>query len=270
MRRLVLLSLIASLPACEPKQREMSIPFTVEFNGQVLRCDDSATVSLSDLRLFVHDVEFRDASGAAVTGQLVRDGTWQSRQVAMLDLETGTGACDDGTLPVNDALQVSIPGDVSPETMKGLGFTLGVPFELNHDDPLKAAPPLDDSSMHWHWRSGYKFLRAGVETADDGFWLHLGSTACRGTTGNISGCDQPNRVRVELAGFRPGHDGVVIDIGRLFDGIDLEDGIRSDCSSGPTEPACPDVLSAFGLGESDGELSRGVFTARPLELASTR
>ena len=264
MRRLLFLILIASFSACESTQRELSIPFVVQFNGEDLHCDSGLSLSMTDLRFFAYDIEFHDASGAAIAARLVRDGAWQSNKVGMVDLETGVGACDDGTAAVNDVIRVSISGDQQIDAFSGLAFTLGVPFDLNHDNPLKAAAPLDDSAMHWHWRSGYKFLRAGVETGNDGFWFHLGSTACRGTTGHISGCDHPNRVRVELTGFRPGRDRVVVDLGRLFAGIDLADGVRSDCSSGPTETACPPVLAALGLSGADGRMLEGVFSTQPL------
>ena len=77
-------------------------------------------------------------------------------------------------------------------------------FDLNHDNPLTAEPPLDDPDMHWHWRSGYKFLRAGIRTATDGFWIHAGSAGCEGTVGNITGCRFPNRIDVFLPDFVPG------------------------------------------------------------------
>lgn len=264
MRRLIFLFLIASLSACEPRQLELEISFAVHFDGQAIFCDDGESLALSDLRFFAHDVVFTDTSGAPVAARIVRDGAWQGGKVAMIDLETGAGACDDGTAALNEVIRVTVPGDHEVDELSGLSFTLGVPFELNHANPLKASAPLDDSAMHWHWRSGYKFLRAGVETADDGFWFHLGSTACQGTTGNISGCLNPNRARVELTGFRPGRDRVVVDLGRLFAAIDLGDGVRSDCSSGPLESSCGFVLAALGLGGAESPPLEGVFSARPL------
>jgi len=107
--------------------------------------------------------------------------------------------------------------------------------------------PLDDSAMHWHWRSGYKFLRAGVTTKSDGFWMHLGSTGCEGTVQNISGCRSPNRVTVELSGFSPDENRINIDLAALFKGVDLDDGNRSDCSSGPPESACARPFANLGL-----------------------
>ena len=146
MSRLLLLATLASLSACQPKQTDLSIPFVAEFNGQGIQCGADLPLALTDLRFFVHDVELHDASGEGIATRIVRDAAWQNGQVAMIDLESGTDACDDGTPAINDVLRLSVAGGVAVEEIHGLAFTLGVPFELNHDNPLKAAPPLDDSA----------------------------------------------------------------------------------------------------------------------------
>ena len=125
---------------------------------------------------------------------LIADGVWQSSDIALLDLENGQGSCANGSEAINASIRVRAPeGDYA-----GLSFRLGVPERLNHADPLLAHTPLNVTPMHWHWRSGYKFLRAGIRTADDGFWIHLGSSRCAGTIGNLQGCAASNRADIEL------------------------------------------------------------------------
>ncbi len=130
-----------------------------------------------------------------------------------------------------------------------------VPFAKNHSDPLLASAPLGDADMHWHWRGGYKFIRAGIKNDNDSFWLHLGSTGCEGTIRNITGCGSPNRVTVRIDNYQPG-DPVQIDLARLVDGGDLDNAAPSDCSSGPAEDGCRTAFAALGLdhpsGTSDG------------------
>jgi len=189
---------------------------------------------------------------------LTGDERWQQQGVALIDLENGDGLCVNGTPETNTTLS----GMAEVADIQRIRFSIGVPFELNHANPLLADAPLDDSAMHWHWRSGYKFLRAGVTTTSDGFWLHLGSTACEGTVQNISACRSPNRVTVELAGFSPQNNRINIDLSALFDGVDFDDGIASDCSSGPSESACAAPFAALGLvfGEgSDRPIPSSVF-----------
>jgi hypothetical protein len=101
--------------------------------------------------------------------------------------------------------------------------------------------------MHWHWRAGYKFLRAGIRTADDGFWIHLGSTGCEGTVRDITGCRFPNRVDILLPEFLPGEDTVVVDLAALLVETDLLDAEATDCSSGPAEQSCKAPFRALGL-----------------------
>jgi hypothetical protein len=107
--------------------------------------------------------------------------------------------------------------------------------------------------MHWHWRAGYKFLRTGISTADDGFWLHLGSTGCEGTVRNITACNSENRVHVVLTNFVLGRDAVVVDLAALTSGTNLDDALATDCSSGPAEAACAAPFLALGLDFPTGE-----------------
>jgi hypothetical protein len=106
--------------------------------------------------------------------------------------------------------------------------------------------------MHWHWRTGYKFLRAGVASADDGFWMHLGSARCEGAASSVAGCRAANRPAVELAGYRSGQDVVELHLDELVDGIDLDDGVPSDCSSGPAEAECERPFAALGIDFATG------------------
>ena len=116
--------------------------------------------------------------------------------------------------------------------------------------------------MHWHWRSGYKFLRAGIRTEDDGFWIHIGSTGCEGTVGHVTGCRFPNRIQIELPEFAPGESAVEIDLAALVVGTNLEDGKPDDCSSGPAETSCVAAFGALGIDHSTGEQtgSQSVFS----------
>ena len=198
-------------------------------------------------------VELLDGAGNAQSVDLHADIPWQQSDLALIDLEDGQGPCTGGTADT----YAYLVGGVPPGDYNGLRFTVGVPFDRNHANPLSAAAPLDDPAMHWHWRSGYKFVRAGVASANDGFWMHLGSAGCEGTVRNISGCRFPNRVVVELEKFVPNDDTVAIDLQALFAGIDFADGVAGDCSSGPAETSCVRPFAALGLdfksGDQDGQ-----------------
>jgi len=243
LQRLCILFLFAHvLTACSDRQHEVAIPFAPVFGEENLSCSGN-TLALTDLRLYVSDVQLVSTDGILVDVRLHSDGQWQQPDLVLIDLEDGTGACVNGTSVMNTTLRGLVPAG----EYRGLNFTVGVPFDRNHGDPLKADAPLGDSAMHWHWRAGYKFLRAGFRTADDGFWIHLGSTGCEGTVKNITGCRFPNRVQVSLDDFVPGQDIVAIDLAAFIADAALEDAVPTDCSSSPAEDSCATPFNALGL-----------------------
>ena len=244
--RLLLGACLFCCAACPQNRSLVNIEFSATWAGQPVGCSGSEP-ALTDLRFFVSDVILIDTSLLEHPLSFTNDGRWQQESVALIDLENGAGACVNGTQETN----ATISGMAKAAEINGIRFTIGVPFELNHANPLLADAPLDDSAMHWHWRSGYKFMRAGISTMSDGFWLHLGSTACEGTVQDISACRSPNRVTVQLAGFSPENNRINVDLAELFDGVDLNDYVNSDCSSGPSESACAAPFGALGLNFGD-------------------
>jgi uncharacterized repeat protein (TIGR04052 family) len=228
--------------ACPANRTPVNLQFSATWAGQPLHCGKSE-LSLTDLRFFVSDVVLFDAAGVEYPLFLTVDGRWQQGGIALIDLENGEGGCLNGT----QEMHTELSGTAEISDFDGVRFTIGVPFESNHANPLLAKAPLDDAAMHWHWRSGYKFLRAGVASKSDSFWMHLGSTACEGTVQNITACRSPNRVTVELSGLSANENRIEVDLSVLFDGVDLDDGLRSDCSSGPAETACAAPFDALGL-----------------------
>jgi len=237
------------LVACEEAQRSVEIRFEARQGGQAISCESpGSTVSLTDLRFYVSQMYLFDSSGIQVPVELNPDDTWQTKELALVDLEDGRGDCLNGTPGTNSILYGSVRG----ESFQGLAFEIGVPESLNHGDPLVAEAPLTNTPMHWHWRSGYKFLRVGVKTASDGFWMHVGSARCSGTIGNLIGCQSSNRVSVLLPDFVPGRDAVVIDLDKILATIDLGDGLPGDCSSGPDETQCAGPFGALGIDFANG------------------
>ncbi len=254
LRRLVVLPVIALFAGCGAPTTSVEIAFKPVSGTAGLDCTASnAGTLLTDLRLYVSDPQLITRDGESVRLQLAPDDRWQQHDLALLDFETGVDSCTNGTAETNTALR----GRIKADDYRGLQFTVGVPFDRNHQDPLQASAPLGDSAMHWHWRGGYKFLRAGMRRGDDGFWIHLGSTGCEGTVQNITGCRAPNRITVTLDEFRPGESAVAIDLAALVEEIVLDDGVATSCVSGPAEADCAAPFAALGLDHSTG-LADGV------------
>lgn len=248
---LVLLPLVFSI-SCSEDRMPVDISFGATFQGRDIDCTTEA-VSLTDLRFFVSELALIDEQGRSYRVPMLRDDRWQTRDVALIDLEDGQGTCTNGTQDIHS----TISGTVAAGRYVGVSFVVGVPFDLNHLNPLLAEAPLNDAAMHWHWRSGYKFLRAGIATPTDAFWIHLGSTACEGTVRNITGCLNPNRVAVAIADNGGYAASITVGMSTLLEGVDLTDGLGTDCSSGPSESSCESVFDAFGLDFSaDGKTRR--------------
>ncbi len=236
--------------SCSQPYLGVKIPFLASWGDETIGCSDTP-VALSDLRFYISEPELLDSDGRPQRLELHANLPWQQSGLALIDLENGQGACANGT---SDRFAYLV-GSVPPGEYKGLRFTVGVPFDSNHSNPLTASAPLDDPAMHWHWRSGYKFIRAGIKTANDGFWIHVGSAGCEGTVGNISACRFPNRTAVEIEDFRPNTDAVRIDLKTFFGAIDLDDAEPTDCSSGPAESACVMPFAALGIDFESGAVA---------------
>ena len=266
-------------------QQRVEISFAGRLAGKPFACGSQyegvgikkSTVTPQDLRFFVSDVELLDANGKAASVSLDQDGIWQYKNVALIDLEDGTGGCRNG----NAALRKAVTGNVAAGKYTGIRFTVGVPFELGHISPLSAPSPLNMTAMFWSWQGGYKFIRAEValvpkpgeatksfaETAptshpeapgdramrSSGFPVHLGSTGCASatkTTAPADECKNPNRVLVNLPAFDPAKDVVIFDVGRLLAGSDVTTNTPNTapgCMSGENDPDCNPVMRALGL-----------------------
>ncbi len=257
-------------------------PFTIRFHAVIgdrdFACGSSyaaigtsnSTITPTDLRLYISDPRLVRGDGAEVPLALDQDGTWQHKNVALLDFEDGSGPCRNG----NKGMRKTVTGRASAGDYKTLRFTLGVPFALNHADPTIAPSPLNLTAMFWNWQGGYRFLKfdfssqglartaqaqggqrrhGGDHGAAAGFAVHLGSTRCQSPspTQPPKSCESPNRVAVELERFDPDKSTVVIDVGALVSGTNVDvntPGTSPGCMSFPGDADCKDIMRRLGLG----------------------
>lgn len=244
-----LISMACTTP--EPVQ----VAFEVHLAGAPLKpCVPAGGVAVRDLRFFVHDVVLQRPDG---TSQRVKldENAWQDpRGLALLDFEDG---CHNGTTPTNRVVTGTIEGS---GPFEAVSFQLGVPFPLNHGDPMTARSPLTTTAMHWSWQGGYKFLRLDYQRAQPGTdapqasRLHLGSTGCEGTLGNIAGCAHPNRPALRL----PVDEQLRVVLN--LDAVVLDERSDAGCMSSG-EPGCAPLFAALGL---QGSASAGpLFVGTP-------
>lgn len=222
-----------------PEGDPVVVSFSAQLFGQPFVCGDALqhegeAFSLNDLRFFVSNVRLVDASGAETAAAIVPDGAFQQADVAMIDLAGSGGSCD-GTEATHDTLSLVAPaGDYAR-----LLFTLGVPFERNHQDPTTAGSPLDQMAMHWGWRGGYRFLKFDADRGDAHVTAHFGSTGCEGPMRDIQSCARPCRAEVDVA---LDDDGVVLQLDTLMP----ETG-GAVCMAAPGDEDCLTTLAALAL-----------------------
>jgi uncharacterized repeat protein (TIGR04052 family) len=222
--------------------------------GLINGIDEVGTVR--DLRFYVSDVELLDEAGRAYPVSLRSDDQWQSDRVALIDM-------------VGENSNTSISGNVADDAfpgaeLSGIRFTLGVPFELNHANPMTAAAPLNRGDLFWSWQSGYKFLRVDLADTAHEWSFHLGSTGCVSASAlraPESPCAQPNRVRVELRGFDPTREPVLVRADELFRSMHAP-GSATCTGSYAHDRACADVYSKTGLRSLDGQCETGCSSQR--------
>lgn len=263
-----------TLPASsQAGTQPVSVRFAAQVNGQPFVCGRSypgvgttrSTITPSDFRFYVSDVQLIDDRGRAVPVQLAQDGVWQLENVALLDFENGTGPCRNGTSGTNTEVRGTVPAG----RYTGVRFTLGVPFARNHGDPTVAPSPLNLTAMFWNWQGGYKFVKfdtasggqpATVAPPDprgggnaSGFSVHLGSTLCASasrTEPPKAECGNPNRVTVGFQRFDTARNVVVADIGAVLAGANVDvnaPNTSPGCMSFLNDADCPPVMAAFGL-----------------------
>ena len=276
-----LLVACSTIPSQQTATQPVELRFVAEVNGQAFECGQSyknigttrSTMTPTDFRMFVSQVHLMTAEGKAVPVQLVQDNTWQLEGIALLDFENGQGPCRNGTPPMNTVVRGTAPAG----QYKGVKFTVGVPFERNHGDPTVAPAPLSSTAMFWTWQGGYKFLKFDTATsgrpvqsakpaAHDGgnaagFSVHLGSTMCvsPSRTQAPTSCQNPNWIDVTLTDFDLKKNQVVVDIGRVLAGSNVDVNAPKTspgCMSFPKDADCPPIMNVLGL-PYDGKAASG-------------
>lgn len=258
----LLLACLALLAACggeEPgHEQKVTLTFKPMVGSKAFACGQKYTglgttgtaFEPKDFRLYIHDVRLL-SHGSEVPVALTEDGAWQKEGLALLDFEDKTGLCVNGTEAMNDRIVGMAPAG----HYHGLRFTVGVPFEKNHQDASTASAPLNVSTLFWGWAGGYKFIRLDGRTTglSNGHNLHLGSTGCQSSAPNqVASCQNGNRFEVEFTSFDPAAPrDVVLDVAALFAGSNLDVNqpqTPPGCMSGTDDQDCAPIFQRLGLG----------------------
>lgn len=196
--------------------------------------------TVHSLQFYVHAIELLDEHGRPHPFRFAAAAPWQNERVALIDL------AGDSATARHAGIRGSVAGRAA--TYSGIRLTVGVPFELNHANPLAAAAPLDRGEMFWNWQSGHKFLRADLAVAGHEWAFHIGSTGCSSASAlrpPAQPCAQPNEMRIELKGD-PLHGVVRLRLDSLIAAARSANYVLCT-GDDQVDPACRDAYAATGL-----------------------
>lgn len=192
------------------------------------------------LQFYVHGIELIDEHGKPHPFSFAAEAPWQNERVALLDL------AGDPSTPRRLEVNGTVNGDGAEYS--AIRLTIGVPFGLNHSNPLTAAAPLDRGELFWNWQSGHKFLRADLAVSGHAWSFHLGSTGCSSASAlrpPAQPCAQPNEMRIELKG-NPLRGAIRLRMEPLIAAAQSANYVV--CTGGyEHEPACKEIYAATGL-----------------------
>lgn len=222
-------------------EKPISIRFTVQ---QV------SEQQVDTLAFFISNPYFVLTDGTTLQASLDESVHWQSSAVSLIKLHCESNNCGETLLLKSPAIE--------RQYISGVGFEIGVPFALNHGNPLLAAAPLNDDSMFWVWQTGHKFLRLDwankIETVSRGGAFHIGSTGCSAESimrSPSSECAQPNRLQLDFPEFDLEHNALQFQLAP-FIGESQRATLRCT-GSYSADAACANVLEKIGLDFNTGQ-----------------
>jgi uncharacterized repeat protein (TIGR04052 family) len=248
------------------EMKDVELKFEARVGDKLAACGEvyaglgknNRSASLADMRWYVYDVKLIDKRGNAVKVELTDDELVQWQNVALLDFEDGSEACENGSSSTNDVVRGKVPaGDYT-----GVSFGIGMTPEQSHGNPAEQKSPLTIQALSWSWRLGHKFLRIDLELekaageVNGGFEIHLGATGCSGQQNSYS-CTHENTPVIELDAFNAERDKIVFDLKQLVADVELqgatEPGPLAGCTSEPDDPECEPLLTNLGVDVNTGK-----------------
>ena len=264
---ILLLLSITLLSGCFEKSISTKVSFLPMYNNIPLSCENNFQASDSknrnveslqswqyqQLQFFIHGVEVNTKENGWQPWGMTTNPS-QASNVALVG-----EVCNGKKVESNWQLELlSLDSSVD---ITDIRFNLGVPFELNHLNPLTQPSPINDSSMFWGWRGGHKFMRIELASQDDDWLFHLGSTGCKASSpvrAPKSECLHPNRVKVSLP-FTEQTSVIKFDLAVLLRGIALTR--QNSCQSALDEDSCKVLFKNLGM-SVDVSVESLLFTAQ--------
>ena len=253
---LFLLASILLVACSENVDKSQLSAVEVEFwyQQQVIDCQRTIEYQAIDWRLqhlalFVSDISI--SLNSQIQPVTLVNNDWQNSGTALLHL----AAKDCSVLPTDNVISERHASITIPTTRllfdkplrldetSQLSFTLGLPFAINHLDPLSQPAPINQPSMFWSWRGGHKFLRLDMQSDEHAWNFHLGSTGCSAASAMRSPqqeCLHPNRLEFSLPRQENGYK-LIVHLDKLLSGLELN--TKSSCLMQTDNRSCGQLMN---------------------------
>lgn len=235
------------LTGCQPNIQTLNL--TASYQNKTLSCGSSQLSQTEDwqietLRFFVSKMALR--RGGEWHEIQFHPNDWQHENVALVSLVVP----DCQSAQINHSLSFVSPIDW--QDAEAIRFSMGVPFERNHLNPLTQPSPLNLPAMFWSWQLGHKFIRLDMgqpQPREGGWSFHLGSIGCQSASRMRAPqlpCEQANLYQFELGA--PNSNQLQLNLDQLLGGIAL-DTDRTCMFQAPDIKSCRQVLENLQRGK---------------------
>jgi len=268
--RLVLFIIVPNLSGCGDNNAtdnlknnlNRTLNFSPKYQNKTLKClspfsHQGKSWQYSQLQFFVSEVEVKDQNGKWQIWQLT-ENEYQSSNVALIGEYCQSNKVKQQSVHTREGnWQLSFEQVIEPSTISQLRFTLGVPFYLNHQNPLLQASPLNVPNMFWVWQTGHKFFRLDMEEVNefsqkDNWQFHLGSTGCKAPSPlrapkNLCVNGNQAKITLDIKANTQGKElpSIDVDLSHLFSGLITTK--QNSCQSEPDNNSCLPLFKSVGL-----------------------
>jgi uncharacterized repeat protein (TIGR04052 family) len=213
------------------------ITFQPAHNGETLNCDSVIPHSAkqwhyTQLQFFISAIELKNNQGVWQKATLLKSA-FQTYNVALLGEQ-----CSNINAKNNANWLLKFNDKTNLANITSIRFDLGLPFAINHLNPLTQESPLNIPTMFWGWQKGHKFLRLEMASSNNNWLFHLGSVGCKAASplrAPKQECLYPNRYTFELP-INKGHNQIQLELSALLSNITIAE--QTSCQSSPDKTSC--------------------------------
>lgn len=264
---IMLVSALSYLFSLVPASKQQ-IKIQLLWQNDVLDCqstfmagENNKTWFVEQLQFFIHDIQFGSNETGWEKVNLV-DNFYQTGGSVLLGKNCQQTQLDDSVDSTGN-WQVEFYSDANITANSRMKFTLGLPFESNHLNPISQKSPLNLPSMFWVWQTGHKFMRLELASSNEQWLFHLGSTGCQSASvmrAPNERCRNPNLFHFEVPAVKNNGKqyALNLNLAELLDKVTLNS--SSSCQSARDNESCQQLFRNLSKTNSATE-AVGVFNA---------